>query len=211
MSESQLPINQNFSKLPSQKSITTAIDSLKDRGINAEFVSTGGEAKQRVLELIPEGSEVMTMTSKTLAAVGLQEELNESGRYQSVRHELLAHAGQPQPRDLKAKANLPEYTVGSVHAVTQDGKVLIASNTGSQLGAYAYGADHVIWVVGAQKIVQDQEEGLKRIYEYSYPLEDRRAQEAYGIRSAVNKILIVNGERTPDRIHMIIVGENLGF
>ncbi|TME21678.1 MAG: hypothetical protein E6I68_10760, partial [Chloroflexi bacterium] len=66
-------------------------------------------------------------------------------------------------------------------------------------------------VVGMQKIVPDLEEGLRRIDEYSYALEDARAQAAYGISSAVNKILIINREIIPGRITVVLVDEVLGF
>lgn len=106
----------------------------------------------------------------------------------------------------------PEWVLGSVHAVTETGEALIASNTGSQLPAYAFGVGKVIWVVGTQKIVKDREEGLGRIYEHSLPLESERAKKAYGVPgSAVNKILIVNREVQPGRITMILVNERLGF
>ncbi len=99
-----------------------------------------------------------------------------------------------------------------MHAVTEDGKVLIASNSGSQLPAYAYGSGHVIWVVGAQKIVKNLDEGIKRIYEHSLPLESERARKAYGVPgSAVNKLLIINKEIIPGRITMILTKEKLGF
>ena len=105
----------------------------------------------------------------------------------------------------------PDYAAGSVHAVTEDGQVLIVSNTGSQLGPYAYGAGNVIWVVGAQKIVKDLNEGLQRIYEYCLPREKVHMQQLYSTGTGVNKILIVNKEFRPNRITMIIVKEELGF
>jgi hypothetical protein len=98
-----------------------------------------------------------------------------------------------------------------VHAVTEQGQVIVASMTGSQVGPYASGAGTVIWVVGAQKIVRDLEEGLRRVREYSYPMEDARAREAYGIGSGINKLLIVNREVVPGRISVILVKEKLGF
>ena len=106
----------------------------------------------------------------------------------------------------------PDWVVGSVHAVTQDGHVLIASNTGSQLPAYAYGSGRVIWIVGAQKIVKDIDEGTRRVYEYVLPLESERAKKAYGAPgSAVNKLLVFNREAQPGRVTMIIVNEVLGY
>jgi len=101
--------------------------------------------------------------------------------------------------------------VGSVHAVTEDGTVVIASNTGSQLAGYAASAAHVIWVVGAQKIVPNLDEAMKRIREYTYPLEDERALQVYGMNSNISKLLIVHREVMPGRTTMIIVKENLGF
>lgn len=105
----------------------------------------------------------------------------------------------------------PEWVIGSVHAVTEDGAVFVASNSGSQLGAYAYGAQKVIWVIGTQKIVKNRDEAFRRLSEYSLPLEDERAQKAYGVHSGVSKILMVNKETQPGRITAILVKEKLGF
>jgi hypothetical protein len=97
--------------------------------------------------------------------------------------------------------------------VTETGEALIASNTGSQLPAYAYGAEKIVWVIGAQKIVADREAAMKRIYEYVLPLEGERANKAYNITSgsAVNKLLIVNKENVPSRVTIVLVNEALGF
>ena len=109
----------------------------------------------------------------------------------------------------------PEWTLGSVHAVTEDGKVVIASNTGSQLAAYAYGAPHVIWVVGTQKLVSNLDDAMKRIYDYVLPLETIRFRKAYNqpetAHSNVSKLLIINKEVNPKRITIIFVKEKLGF
>jgi len=114
----------------------------------------------------------------------------------------------PEMRRLGAS---PDYTLGSVHAVTEQGEVFVASASGSQLAAYVYGAGAVIWVVGSQKIVSDREAAFKRIYEYSLPREDERAREAYGMGSRVNKVLVVTREFMPGRITVILVKQELGF
>ena len=87
---------------------------------------------------------------------------------------------------------------------------MLASATGSQMGSAVFGADSVIWVAGTQKIVPSLEEGFRRIREHSYPLEDERTRNVYGRGSAINKILIVNGEQ-PGRITVVLVKQNLGF
>jgi hypothetical protein len=116
-----------------------------------------------------------------------------------------------QAREIRKMGGAPDYAAGSVHAVTEDGKVLIASKTGSQLGPYAAGAGQVVWVVGAQKIVKDVDEGLKRIEEYAVPLEEQHMQDLYGVGTFPSKILIVQREMRPGRITMILVKEALGF
>lgn len=199
--------------LASQHSIKNTIKALKQNGIEVVGVNNGEEAKRLVLELIPKGSEVMTMTSTTLDSIGLSGEINKAdGKFKPVRDKLYAMDRNTQVQEMNRLGAAPEFVVGSVHAVTEDGHVLIASNTGSQFPAYSFGALHVIWVVGAQKIVKNTDEGTKRIYEHSLPLESERAKKAYGVPgSAVNKILIINKEAQPGRVKLILVKEKLGF
>lgn len=202
-----------FDQLPTQKVIETTISALKANGMEALVVENGQQAKEKILELIPEGEEVMTMTSATLDALGVPQLLNDSGKYKSVRKELMSLNRETQHLQMNKLGSAPAYTVGSVHAVTRDGKVVIASNTGSQLAAYVYGAHHVIWVVGTQKIVANLDEATKRIYDYVLPLESERANKAYNITtgSFVSKLLIINREIRPNRITIILVKEKLGF
>ena len=116
-----------------------------------------------------------------------------------------------QNREMEKLGATPEYMIGSVQAVTEDGEVIIASKTGSQMSGYAAAAAHVIWVVGTQKIVPTIEDGMKRIEEYVLPLENARALKAFGVASSINKVLVVNKEFKPGRTTMILVKEKLGF
>ena len=200
-----------YDKLPSKSSVEKSMSSLKSNGIDAYFAHNAEEAKKKVIEIIPKGASVMTMTSVTLDSIGVTDEINNSGKYDSVRNKLMKITDK-QNLEVQKLISSPGWVIGSVHAVTEDGKIMIASNTGSQLPAYAYGAGHVIWVVGTQKLVKNVDDGMKRIYEHSLPLESERAKKAYGVPgSSVNKILIVNKEVTPGRITLIFVNEVLGF
>jgi len=199
-----------WNTLATKESVEKTIAALRLNGIEAVFVKDREEAKKKVLSIIPKGAEVMNMTSVTLDTIGLPDELNNSGKFNAVRGKLMDE--KVSPREKKRLGAAPEWTVGSVHAVTENGEVMIASNTGSQLPAYAYGADHVVWVVGTQKIVKNLDDGRKRIYEYVLPLESERAKKAYGVAgSAVNKLLTISHENTLGRITMVLVGEVLGF
>ena len=201
----------SYDQLASAESLAKTIAALEANGIHAIAVANGAEAKKIALSLIPEGSEVMVSTSTTLDTLGLSDEINESEKFDSVKKKLAAMNRDTDNRQMQRIGAAPEYVIGSVHAVTENGEVLVASRTGSQLPAYAYGATHVIWVVGTQKIVKDKEDGVKRIYEYTLPLESERARKAYGVEgSGVNKLLLFN-EEFPGRITIILVPEVLGF
>ena len=204
-------MKKNFGDLASQESINKTKDALIKNGIDVLVVENGAEAKEKCLQIIPEGAEVMTMTSETLRLAEIAKELNESGKYNSVRGQFAKMDRKTQGLEMQKLGAAPEWAIGSVHAVTEDGKVIVASATGSQMAGYVYGSTHVLWVVGSQKIVNDLDEGIKRIYEYVLPLESERAMKAYGQGSSVNKLLIFNKEATPGRITMIIIKEKLGF
>jgi hypothetical protein len=160
---------------------------------------------------VPEGAEVFLGASVTLETLGIKDQIDKSGKYDAVRPKVFAMDRATQGREIRKLGGAPDYAAGSVHAVTEDGQVLIASNTGSQLGPYAYGAGKVIWVVGAQKLVSNLEEGMRRIEEYSVPREEVHMQQLYNSHTGLNKILIINKEIRPDRITMIIVKEELGY
>lgn len=204
-----------WNTLPQQATIGKTITALQQNGITALSVETGEEAKKKVLELIPEGAEVLNMTSITLDTIGLSKEITESGKYKAVKKELETLDRKTQHQEMQKLGSAPEWAIGSVHAVTEDGHVFIASNTGSQLAAEVYGASHVIWVVGAQKIVKDNNAAMQRIYDHVLPIETQRARKAYGLpddwNSFVSKLLIFNREVVPNRVTLIFVNEVLGF
>lgn len=200
---------EKYSDLANEASIKKTIEALVSNGIHAFLVNNKDEARGKIVELIPHHSEIMTMTSVTLEETGINSLIKESPEFISMR-EKLTKGGMEEMEKRRLWA-AHEWVIGSVHAVTEDGQVMIASATGSQLPSYAYGASNVIWVIGTQKIVKDLDEAMKRLYEYVFPLENERAMKAYGMKSWVNKILLINKEVTPGRIHIIFVQEKLGF
>jgi hypothetical protein len=200
-----------FAQVSSPDRIAAVAEVLEHNGIRAFVVQSGDEARQTVASLIPEGAEVFNNTSRTLESIGVADDIERSGRYQPLRVRLFQMDREMQARELRTLAASPDYVVGSVHAVTEGGSLLFASASGSQLGPIVAGAEHVIFVIGGQKIVADLDTGIRRLYEYSFPLEDRRAREAYGVPSGVNNILIINRAVAADRITAILVHEALGF
>ncbi len=152
-----------FAVLASDDQIVRTTRALESHDIHVIVVETGAEAKEAVLAIIPEDAEVFTSSSVTLDSLGISAEVDKSGRYNSVRAKLALMDRQTQSREMQKMGTTPDYMIGSVHAVTETGQIVIASKTGSQLAGYAAGAAHVIWVAGTQKIVPTVEIGLRRL------------------------------------------------
>ncbi len=203
--------NKEFTKLASDAQIERVVKALEANGMHTLIAENGAEAKKIVLGLVPENAEVYTNQSKTLETLGLFDEFDKSDRYNAVRPKVMSLDRKTQSNEIRKLRTIPDYIVGSVHALTEDGKALISSFGGSQLGPYASGAAKVLWIVGTQKLVKDLNEGFRRIEEYSYPLEDARLLAAMGIHTAIGKTLIVNREVVPGRITIVLVKEELGF
>lgn len=210
-SDTALIPNEEFAKLATDEQIERTASALEANNIDTLIAEDGADAKRLFFELVPEGAEVFLGASVTLETLGIKDEIDKSGKYDAIRPKIFAMNRATQGSEIRKLGGTPDYAAGSVHAVTEDGHVLIASNSGSQLGPYASGAGKIIWVVGAQKIVKDVNEGLRRIEEYSYPLEEVHMQELYKMSTNINKVLIINREIRPNRITMIIVKEELGF
>jgi LUD domain len=200
-----------FSRLASREQLSAAADALELNGIAARVLESGEEAREAVRSMIPIGAEVYNNTSRTLEIIGVAEDIERSDLYQPLRPRLYQMDREMQGREMRQLSASPDWVVGSVHALTQDGSLLIASASGSQLGPIVSGAGHVVLVIGGQKIVADLEAGIRRIYEYCFPLEDHRARNAYGVPSGVNNLLVINNEVATNRITAFIVNDSLGF
>lgn len=199
-----------FTALPDDKTFAATVVALEEHGFSVEVVDDLDAAREAVLARIPEGSSVMTNTSVTLQQTGIADAIDDGGAYESARNTMFALDFATQLQEMKAVAGQPDYALGSVHAITSDGTLVIASASGSQLASYAWGAANVIFVVGAQKLVPTPEAARERIFEHSLKLEDARAYAAYGQNSRVGKILEIHQE-DPGRIHVVLVRQSVGF
>jgi hypothetical protein len=196
--------------LPDEETLAATTVSLEEHGFSVEVVDDLDAARRAVLARIPNGASVMTNTSVTLDETGIAEAINDGGPYESARNKMMALDYATQLPEMKAVAGEAEYALGSVHAVTRDGTLVIASASGSQLASYAWGAANVIFVVGAQKLVPNLESAHERIVEHSLPLEDARAYAAYGQNSRIGKVLEIHQEE-PGRIHVVLIRQSVGF
>ena len=176
-----------------------------------EILDDAAAARTRIKDLIPEGATVFTGASETLRLSGIDEDINSSGRYESVKARSVTMDRATQLAEIWRMLACPDVIVGSVHAVTETGSLVVASASGSQLPAYAGGAASAIWIVGAQKVVPDLSTALRRVEDHALPLESARAQAVYGQPSAINHLLVLNAEPYPGRSTVLLLRQAIGF
>lgn len=198
-----------FDVLPDDPTIAATVAALESHGFTVDVVDDLTAARKAVLARIPHGARVWKNTSITLDETGISAEVDApDGPYDSVRLQMTAQ--NYASRQMKEIAAAPDYALGSVHAITQDGELLVGSASGSQFATVAWGAEHVVLVAGLHKVVPNLETGRRRVREHSLPLENVRAQEAYGQNSQLNKTLEIYGEM-PGRIHLVLIRQVIGY
>jgi hypothetical protein len=205
-----IPTTSFAEPAPAQR-LERAAAALTVHGFTVEVLDDAAAARTRIKDLIPAGASVFTGASETLRLSGIEEDINASGRYDAIRSRGQAMDRATQLAEIWRLISTPDVIVGSVHAVTETGSLVIASASGSQLPGYAGGSLRAIWVVGAQKVVPDLSTALRRVDEHCLPLESDRAMKAYGQPSAINRLLILNAEPEPGRGVVLLLREAIGF
>ncbi|MER7519225.1 nuclear transport factor 2 family protein [Streptomyces sp. NPDC126499] len=201
----------SFTEPATDERLERVAAALRAGGFAAEILDDAAEARVRVKDLLPEGAVVLTGASETLRLSGIDEDINDSGRYDAVRPRILAIDRATGADEIRRLVAVPDYVVNSVAAVTETGSLVLASGSGSQLPANAGGAAHAVWIVGAQKVVPDLSTALRRLEEHVLPLEDARARRVYGVPSAVNRLLVLNAEPRPGRATVLLLREAIGY
>src|SRR6476469_4662515 len=184
----------DFARPADAERLEHTAEALRQRGFQVTIAESGDQARQLVLDMLPEGAEVHTGLSETLQQIGRTDVLENSGRYDPVRPLLKQLDRETQGREMRKLGAAPDYVIGSVAAITDDGQIIVGSGSGSQLGAYAYAGGHVVLVIGHQKLVKDLDEGLRRLREYSLPKEFQRMQSQGYPGTILAKTLIIHHE-----------------
>ncbi|HEY4019679.1 MAG TPA: LUD domain-containing protein [Pseudonocardiaceae bacterium] len=203
--------DERFAAPAAADAIERAAEAARGNGVAVEIADSVADARKLVNDLLPKDKAVFTASSETLRLSGLIEDVDESGAFASIRAQLRDEGLDADRDQVRLRSMTADVIVGSLHAVTEQGELLAASASGSQLGPYAYGAGQAVWVVGAQKVVPDLETALRRIRTYSYPKENERCMQVYGQPSVLGKILIIEREVFPARDTLVLVRETIGF
>jgi hypothetical protein len=207
-------MTKTFDSLASADVISKTEKALTEHGFLPETVATGAEALTRIKELIPAGASVMNGSSRTLDEIGFLEYLKGDKHNWNNLHKIILEEKDPDKQSLLRKQSvLSDYYLGSVHALSETGELVIASNSGSQLSHLAFTSPNIILIIGAQKITSTLDEALKRLNEYVFPLEDERMKSVGMGGSFISKLLILNREPSfmGRKVYIILVNEKLGF
>ncbi len=203
-----------FNVLATPETVTATINTLSEHGFLPELLDNGVAAFNRIKELIPAGASVMNGSSRTLTEIGYIDYLKagEHG-WNNVHESILKETDPVKQAALREQSVISDYYLGSVHALTATGQLLIASGSGSQLPHIVYTSKNLIFVVSTQKIVADLNTAHERLTDYVYPLEDQRMKDANMGGSVITYVLTVNSEPSwkNRKIHILLVNEKLGF
>ncbi len=200
-----------YTEPATEESLERAATALTAHGFTTEILDGTAAARARIPDLIPDGASVFTGASETLRLSGIEPDLNASGRYHAIRPRILAMDRATEAEGIRKLLASPDVAIGSVHAVTETGSLVIASGSGSQLPGFAGGAARRIWVAGAQKVVPDLATALRRVDEHCLPLESARTQALHGWPSAVSRLLILNSEPRPGGAFVLLLRTAIGF
>lgn len=197
--------------LSDEDAIQRTVAALNSRNIEATLADSGEIARDLLIGMVPEGAELFNNTSETLDSIGYTEYLNNTNKYKDLHKSLMAEQDPDRQRELRRLSSVAEYVVGSVQAIAETGEVVIASSSGSQLGAYVYGAKHVILVAGTQKICPTLDDALARVRGYTLARhKDWQVGQGRSPRP-IGKLMLLENEITPGRIKMVLIKENLGW
>lgn len=199
-----------FATPATEQTLQRVADRLRERNLTAVIVDDGASAKAELLSRLPEGAEVGSAKSKTLDEIGVFAEVHDSGRYDAIRNRYTKMDRATEMRAIRKLMASPDYELGSAQAITEDGVVVVASASSSQLGPYAVGAEKLILVIGSQKIVPDLDTALRRIRDHVLPYEDEQVMKAMNVHTLLAKVLLIEREWQPDRTTVILVREPVG-
>jgi len=205
---------KNYSTPASKETVDKTITALKNKNYNPILVKTKKEALEKIKELIPAGVSIMNGASVTLEQIGYLEYLaKKEHKWLDLHAQITSVNDEAKRHELRKQSSLSDFYLGSVHALTEEGEMVIASNTGSQLPHIVFTSPNLIFVLSTKKIVSNVDEAMKRLEEYVIPLEDKHMMNKFNVHTTLNKIVIFKGESPfiGRKINIILVEEDLGF
>lgn len=200
----------------------TIIEQFKKRGINGYYCADKNEAKKLVLDMIKEGASVAWGGSESIKETGILDALIEKKESYDII-DRSKYVTDEQKRELKGKVAMCDYFLMSSNAITLDGELVNIDGAGSRLSYLIYGPEKVIIVAGMNKVVKNVEEGISRVQNIASPPNTLRlncktpcaklgmCMDCLSDDCICCQVVVTRKSRLSDRIHVILVGEELGF
>ncbi|WP_097009436.1 lactate utilization protein [Natronoarchaeum philippinense] len=205
-------IDATLDQLPSDETVEETVANLEANGFEVVVVDDADEALDAVQSEIPAGASVMNGHSTTLEEIGFVEYLGEGDHeWESLPDEIWSIDDDAERQAARRESQTADYFLGGINAISQSGELVAADRSGSRIGAYPFAASNVVIVSGVNKIVPTLSDALDRLEDVAYPLENERAQEAYGVDSAIAKQLIFRQELEEGRTTLVLVRDQLGY
>jgi L-lactate utilization protein LutB len=203
---------ERWNRMPDDETIARTVEAIENRNIRVILVNTAQEALQAIIDLIPEGAEVMNGHSTTLAEIGYNRALEENRKRWHDFHAVITAENDAEKRhELRRKSVAADYFISGVQAIAASGEIVGCDKLGSRMGAWPHAAAHLILVSGTNKIVPTVDDGLRRCREYCLPLENQRVQRAQNTESYIGKHVIIDREDVDGRITLVLIKEPLGY
>ena len=194
------------------ETVEETVANLEANGFDVVVVDSADAALDAVQSQIPAGESVMNGHSTTLEEIGFDELLSEGDHgWESLADEIWSIDDDAERQAARRQSQTADYFLGGINAVSTTGELVAADLSGSRIGAYPFAAGNVVIVTGTNKIVPTLSDALDRLESVAYPLENERAQEAYGAESAIAKQLIYRQETEEGRTTVVLVRERLGY
>jgi L-lactate utilization protein LutB len=205
-------IDDSLDDLPDEDTLDETVANLEANGFDVVVVDTAAAALETLISHIPAGASVMNGHSTTLEEVGFVEYLTgDDHDWESLPAKIQAIDDDAARQAARRESQTADYFVGGINAIAQTGELVAADRSGSRIGAYPFAASNVVIVSGLNKIVADLGAALDRLESVAYPLENERAQDAYGVESAIAKQLIFRQELEEGRTTVVLIREQLGY
>jgi L-lactate utilization protein LutB len=205
-------IDATLDELADDETVEETVANLEANGFDVVVVDTAEEALDTITSHIPAGASVMNGHSTTLEEIGFDEYLGEGDHeWESLPDEIWSIDDDEERQAARRESQTADYFLGGINAIAETGELVAADRSGSRIGAYPFAAGNVVIVSGTNKIVPTLSDAFDRLESVAYPLENERAQEAYGVDSAIAKQLVFRQELDEGRTTVVLVREQLGY
>jgi L-lactate utilization protein LutB len=205
-----------------EKVAKDVIKNLEKRRMEGSYAATAGQAKEEIVAMIPQGAQVFRCGSMTALDIGLWEAISELSGVEVI-DPYQAGISPEEGLDRRRRGMTADVMIASTNAITLDGKLVNLDGMGNRVAALAFGPKKVILVVGMNKVVPDLESAMARVKHYAGPVNAVRLNlntpcvetglcaDCSSPQRICNAWSIIEGQMIKGRVHIKLIGENLGY